>query len=113
MPLGGLFIVIDYAHAPRQRNWRCPAARRKFPRKLCLSLPKYNRLRLPSGGAKQFLGQESPAPFLGALLRQLGSDKQGQGFGSITSRTFPPSGTSEICRWRSPRKETCSYRSTT
>jgi hypothetical protein len=48
-----------------------------------------------------------------AILRQLGSDRQGQGFGGITSRTFPPSGTSEICRCRSPRKETCSYRSTT
>jgi hypothetical protein len=36
-----------------------------------------------------------PSPVSGsmsdmAIYRQLGSDKQGQGLGAITSRTFPP-----------------------
>ena len=38
-------------YKPPQTNWCRPAGRRELPRKLCFSLLRNNRLRLPSGGA--------------------------------------------------------------
>src|SRR5580700_10478448 len=44
---------------PPATELRCPAARMEIPRKLGFSLPRNNRLRLPSGEANHLLGAES------------------------------------------------------
>jgi hypothetical protein len=68
-------VAIIIRRTQNPFNWCRPAARREIPRKLCFSLLRNNRLRLPPDGAIQLPGRELHPPmssgFHGVLLRQL------------------------------------------
>jgi hypothetical protein len=59
---GSIVDAIRPFHSkPLQGGQALPSTRREIPRKLGFSFPKYNRSRLPSGGAHQFPGGSLPA----------------------------------------------------